>query len=115
MRTASPPRHRPLPAAAGFLVAWLAVAAGAADPAPPLPDAPSPAPGEVGGAPPPAVTAPEAAETVTFADGSLFRVPDTDARRYFAFDVLGLQRDYHVPDGPLVVENVTPTFTALET
>ena len=115
MRTASPPRHRPLPAAAGFLVAWLAVAAGAADPAPLLPDAPSPAPGEVGGAPPPAVTAPEAAETVTFADGSLFRVPDTDARRYFAFDVLGLQRDYHVPDGPLVVENVTPTFTALQT
>lgn len=39
----------------------------------------------------------------------------TDPRRYAVFDVLGLQRDYHVADGPLVVENVTPTFTALET
>ena len=39
----------------------------------------------------------------------------TDPRRYFVFDVLGMQRNYAVPDAPLVVENVTPQFTALQT
>lgn len=39
----------------------------------------------------------------------------TDPQRYLVFDVLGMQRNYAVPDGPLVVENVTPQFQALQT
>ena len=41
--------------------------------------------------------------------------PATDPQRYLVFDVLGMQRNYAVPDGPLVVENVTPQFPALQT
>lgn len=39
----------------------------------------------------------------------------TDPRHYFVFDVLGMQRNNALKDGPLVVENVTPSFTALQT
>jgi hypothetical protein len=39
----------------------------------------------------------------------------TDPRRYFVFDALGMQRNNALKDGPLVVENVTPQFTALQT
>jgi hypothetical protein len=39
----------------------------------------------------------------------------TDPQRYFVFDALAMQRNNALKDGPLVVENVTPQFTALQT
>jgi hypothetical protein len=39
----------------------------------------------------------------------------TDPQRYFVFDALAMQRNNALKDGPLVVENATPQFTALQT
>lgn len=39
----------------------------------------------------------------------------TDPQRYLVFDALAMQRNNALKDGPLVVENVTPQFTALQT
>lgn len=109
------------PSVTGWLVAGLAMVSSAArgdDAAPTLPgvpDAAIAAPTEIGISE--GVAAPPEGATVAWQGGApiLADALSTDPRRYLVFDVLGMQRDYHVPDGPLVVENVTPTFTALQT
>lgn len=122
-------RSFPLPAArrpvlAALAVAWgLAAACGpaAAEDAPLLPALPAGAVPTDAAAETPAADGGIPAERPLL-DGApvgddlpLFTHLGPDPPRYFVFDALGLQRDYHVPDGPLVVENVTPAFPALQT
>ncbi|MSR26503.1 MAG: hypothetical protein EXS06_05725, partial [Planctomycetaceae bacterium] len=56
--------------------------------------------------------------TVVDTPGGIFSGPlvgaATDPPRYLVFDALAMQRNNALKDGPLIVENVTPQFTALE-
>jgi hypothetical protein len=56
--------------------------------------------------------------TVVDTPGGIFSGPlvgaATDPQRYLVFDALGMQRNNALKDGPLIVENATPQFTALQ-
>lgn len=56
--------------------------------------------------------------TVVDTPGRIFSGPlvgaATDPQRYLVFDALAMQRNNALKDGPLIVENVTPQFTALQ-
>ena len=63
---------------------------------------------------PPATGLPSVVDT----PGRIFSGPlvgaATDPQRYLVFDALAMQRNNALKGGPLIVENVTPQFTALQ-